>query len=68
MTRRLALAAALAALAFASGCAPVVWTKADIDGRVVCDADRMERVERDAMRSFASVQWLNCPKVTLRVI
>jgi hypothetical protein len=62
------LVASLAALALLAGCAPVVYQKADIDGRVICDSDRMERVERDATRKFASVVWLNCPQVTLRVI
>ena len=51
-----------------SGCAPVQYTKADIDGRYVCDADRMARVERAAQRAGAEVHWVRCPQVRLRVV
>lgn len=60
--------AGLAALLLLAGCAPIQYTKADVDGRIVCDADKMDQVERVARRQFASVHWVNCPKVTLRVI
>jgi hypothetical protein len=62
------LVAGLSALALLAGCAPVQWTKADIDGRVVCNADAMDQVEQTAKRSFTSVHWVNCPRATLRVI
>jgi len=51
-----------------SGCAPVHYTKADIDGRIVCNADVMDRVEQHARRNFTQVVWVNCPRATLRVI
>jgi len=51
-----------------SGCAPVQYTKADLDGRVVCNTDVMEQVEQKARRSFTQVIWVNCPTATLRVI
>lgn len=51
-----------------SGCAPVQYTKADIDGRIVCNADVMDRVEQHARRNFTQVIWVNCPQATLRVI
>ena len=51
-----------------SGCAPVQYTKADLDGLRVCNADVVERVEREARRNFAQVIWVNCPTWTLRVI
>ncbi|GIK85633.1 MAG: hypothetical protein KJ018_19120 [Burkholderiales bacterium] len=60
--------AACAALVILAGCAPVHYTKADIDGRVVCNADAMDQVERDARRKFAQVHWVHCPRATLRVI
>ena len=59
--------AGVAGLVLAAGCAPVQYTKADIDGLVVCNADRMEQVERAARRSFTEVVWVNCPRATLRV-
>ena len=51
-----------------SGCAPMQFTKADLDGRIVCNADAIEQVERSARRNFAQVIWVNCPTWTLRVI
>ena len=48
------------------GCAPQPLTKADVDGKVVCNADRMDQVERDARRNHAELHWINCPKATLR--
>jgi hypothetical protein len=47
---------------------PVQYTKADVEGQIVCNTDVMERIEREASRRFASLQWVNCPKATLRVI
>jgi hypothetical protein len=52
----------------ASGCASAPLTKADIDGRVVCNVDRMDQVERAARRTFAEIHWVNCPRATLRVV
>ena len=49
------------------GCAPVQYTKADVDGRVVCNTDRMDQVERAARREMKEIRWLNCPLATLRV-
>ncbi len=57
----------VAAVILGSGCAPVQYTKADIDGRYVCDADRMAQVERAAQRAGAEVHWVKCPQVRLRV-
>ena len=50
------------------GCATAPLTKADVDGRAVCNVDRMDQVERDIRRSFAEVHWINCPRATLRVV
>ena len=50
-----------------SGCAPAPLTKADVDGRVVCNVDRMDQVERGVRRNFAEIHWINCPRATLRV-
>ena len=52
----------------AAACAPVQYSKADIDGRIVCNTDLMDQVERQAKRSFATVYWVNCPRATLRVV
>ncbi|HVE48034.1 MAG TPA: hypothetical protein VNG69_00280 [Casimicrobiaceae bacterium] len=51
-----------------SACAPVVYTKADLDGKIVCNVDYMDQVERAARRNFATVVWVNCPRATLRVV
>jgi hypothetical protein len=62
--------AALSIVAVAGGldaCAPAPLTKADVDGKIVCNADRMAQVERDARREHKDVHWVNCPQATLRV-
>lgn len=51
-----------------SGCAPAPLNKADVDGRVVCNVDYMDQVERVARRENKYVQWVNCPRATLRVV
>jgi hypothetical protein len=65
---KIAVLAGLAGLALASGCAPVHYTKADLDGKVVCNTDAMDQVERAARRSATTVVWVNCPRATLRVV
>jgi outer membrane protein assembly factor BamE (lipoprotein component of BamABCDE complex) len=57
----IAVAAAVAA------CAPVQLAKADVDRRIVCNADRMDQVERAARRENREVHWIHCPLATLRV-
>jgi hypothetical protein len=59
--------ACIAALLLAGGCAPQPYTHADLDGRVVCDSDRMDQVERTARRDNTHVEWVNCPTARLRV-
>ena len=61
----LSLIAVAGALA---GCAPAPLTKADVDGRIVCNTDEMARVERAARRGNREVHWVNCPLATLRVV
>lgn len=60
----LSLAAAAGVL---SGCAPMQYTKADLDGRIVCDVEQMDRIERAARRENKEVHWVSCPLATLRV-
>jgi hypothetical protein len=63
------LALALLAVAGAlAGCAPQPLTRADVDGRIVCNIDQMDQVERAAHRSNISVHWVNCPTATLRAV
>jgi hypothetical protein len=64
---RIVLTAIIAAVAM-SGCAPVHYAKADLDGLIVCNPDAMDQVERQAKRKFAQVIWMRCPTATLRVI
>ena len=56
------------ALLLLAGCAPQPFTRSDLDGRVVCDPDRVAAVERNARRNNAQVLWINCPTATLRVV
>ena len=52
----------------AAGCAPAPLTKADVDGRIACNADRMDEVERAARRENKEVHWLRCPPAILRAM
>ena len=61
----MAIVVATAALA---GCATPPLTKADVDGRIVCNAEQMDQVERAARRTGTWVQWVNCPQATLRAV
>ena len=56
-----------AALGGLAACAPVELTKADVDGKVVCNPDRMDAVARAARREGKAVIWLHCPQATFRV-
>ena len=60
--------AGLAGLLLTTGCAPFQYTKADVDGRIVCNAEFMDQIERQARRNQVTVTWINCPHATLRVI
>ena len=51
-----------------AGCAPQQLTKADVDGRIICNSDQMDQVERNARRLGSQVQWVHCPQVTLRAV
>lgn len=62
------LAVAIAALVLLAGCAPYQYTKAEVDGRKVCDDDAVERIEQAARRNNVFLQWVNCPVATLRAI
>ena len=55
-------------LVLMSGCAPAPLTKADVDGKVVCNADQMDRIERAARRENKEIHWVHCPLATLRVV
>ena len=55
------LAMAAAALAVVA-CASAPVDRADGDGVIACDANRMAQVERDARRTFKEVHWLHCPQ------
>jgi hypothetical protein len=56
----------VAAAGMMGGCAPQPLTKADVDGRVVCNADYMYAVEQKARREGMQLQWVNCPQAVLR--
>ena len=60
--------AGVAGLAVLAGCAPAPLTKADVDGRIVCNSDYMDQVERAARREAKQVVWVNCPHAVLRAV
>jgi hypothetical protein len=39
-----------------------------VDGRIVCNVDRMDQVERAARRENTEVHWVNCPQAVLRTM
>jgi len=57
----------MASVAVLAACAGAPPTRADLDGRVVCDAERMASVEARAQRDGVGLRWVNCPRVMLRV-
>ena len=65
MNSLLALGTIVVACGLAA-CAPQPLTKSDVDGRIVCNTDRMDQVERDALHRNAQLRWVHCPEVTLR--
>lgn len=68
MKALLAGAIVVAAGCMMAGCAPQPLTRADVDGKVVCNTDLMDQVERAARRSNTEVHWVNCPRATLRAV
>ena len=64
----LASALVLVAAGMLGGCAPQPLTKADVDGKIVCNSDYMDQVERKARREGVLVQWVNCPHAVLRAV
>ena len=61
------LGCALTVLVLA-GCAPAPLTRADVDGKVTCNVDYMDQVERRARQHFAETHWVNCPTVRMSVV
>jgi len=43
-------------------------TKADVDGRVICNYDRMDELDRKARMQGHQLIWMNCPRATLRAV
>jgi hypothetical protein len=63
----LAALSIFAVAAMLCACAPAPLTKAGVDGKVVCNSDRMAEIERAARRENKDVHWVHCPQATLRV-
>jgi len=64
--KTLFVVATLTGLSVICGCAPTPLTKADVDGRIVCNVDQMDQVERAGVRNNRQVLWINCPRAVLR--
>ena len=68
MIRDVVLTTVTVATVALSGCAPEPMTKADVDGRIVCNTDQMAEVERSARRENKEIHWLHCPQAVLRAM
>ncbi len=64
--KTLFIVAGLSGFSLLCGCAPAPLTKADVDGRIVCNVDQMDQVERAAVRNNRQLLWVNCPRAVLR--
>jgi hypothetical protein len=65
---RILMLPVIIAAAVMAGCARAALTRADVDGRIVCNTDRMDQVERAARRENKEVHWLQCPQAVLRTM
>ena len=68
MIRNVVLTTMTVATIALAGCASAPMTKAEVDGRIVCNADQMDQVERSARRENKEVHWLHCPQAVLRAM
>ena len=68
MIRNVLLTTMTVATIALTGCAVEPMTKADVDGRIVCNAERIDQVERSARRENKEVHWLHCPQAVLRAM
>ena len=68
MIRNVLLTTMRVATIAVAGCAVEPMTKAEVDGRIVCNADQMDQVERSARRENKEVHWLHCPQAVLRAM
>ena len=59
MTRILLFAGA----SLLGGCASVPPTEARLDSFVVCDAEHIAKVEREARRRGSAIRWMRCPQL-----
>jgi uncharacterized protein YfaQ (DUF2300 family) len=66
--KTIVIALSITAAGAMAACAPVQLARSDVDGRIVCNTDRMDQVERAARRENREVHWVNCPLATLRVV
>ena len=46
------------------GCATLPPTEAKLDSYVVCDAEFIAKVEREARLRGTSVRWMRCPQLS----
>ena len=60
MTRILLFAGA----SLLGGCATIPQTEARLDSFVVCDAEHIARVEREAKRRATAISWMRCPQLS----
>ena len=65
--RTLVLSAVVVSLVGLAGCA-APYTRDQLEGRYVCNADYMDQVERSAHKHFAEVRWINCPTARVHVV
>jgi hypothetical protein len=62
MTRILLLAGIVWTSLF-SGCVTIPENEARLDSFIVCDADFVARIEREARRHGTAIRWMRCPQL-----
>ena len=68
MNKLIGLAGIAGAVLTIGGCTPAPLTKAEVDGRIVCNDVAMDQAQRQARRSNADIYWVHCPESVLRVV
>ena len=60
--KRILLLGGVAGAMLVGGCATVPQNEARLDSFLVCDADFVARVEREAKRHGSAIRWYRCPQ------
>ena len=61
---RMLLLTGIAGTLLTAGCAALPQNEARLDSFVVCDAEFIAKVEREARRRGSAVSWMRCPQLS----